>query len=236
MVGFQHKRTTAYHPQCNGLVERLHRQLKAAIVCHENQSWTEALPLVLLGLRSALKDDIHASPAELVYGETIRLPGDFFHESAPETIDLTDFITRLRKVMYEIKPVPATRHCDKKVFIHKDLTTASHVFLRDDTVRGALKPAYSGPHEVLERKGKIYKIIVKGKEQTVSVDRLKPAYVLNTPESPPETVEPMKRAEKVPEKEKEKEESNGRYKDNTNTTYRTRSGRQVRFPNYYRPS
>ncbi|XP_060809959.1 uncharacterized protein K02A2.6-like [Amyelois transitella] len=33
-IGFDHRKTRAYHPQCNGLVERFHRQLKAAITCH----------------------------------------------------------------------------------------------------------------------------------------------------------------------------------------------------------
>ncbi|GBP03193.1 hypothetical protein EVAR_89302_1 [Eumeta japonica] len=68
VAGFHHRRTTAYHPACNGLVERFHRQLKAAITCHANEHWTECLPLVLLGVRSAYKDDLKASCAELVYG------------------------------------------------------------------------------------------------------------------------------------------------------------------------
>lgn len=55
IVGFKHRRTTAYHPTCNGLVERFHRQLKAAITCHADSNWTESLPLVLLGIRSSFK-------------------------------------------------------------------------------------------------------------------------------------------------------------------------------------
>jgi cleavage and polyadenylation specificity factor subunit 1 len=41
-------RTTAWHPASNGLVERLNRRLKAALMCHAGEHWTEALPLVLL--------------------------------------------------------------------------------------------------------------------------------------------------------------------------------------------
>lgn len=121
MVGFQHKRTRSYHPQCNGVLERMHRQLKAAMTCHEGQSWIEALPLVLLGMRSAHKDDLKASSAELLYGETLRLPGEFFDKTDSISTDLTDFGTRLRKNMSEIRPVPATRHCNKNIFIYKDL-------------------------------------------------------------------------------------------------------------------
>lgn len=38
ITGFEHKRTVAYHPACNAMVERFHRQLKAAIMCHENSA------------------------------------------------------------------------------------------------------------------------------------------------------------------------------------------------------
>ena len=38
----------------------------------------DELLLVLLGLRSAPKEDLGCSPSELVYGTTIRLPGEFF--------------------------------------------------------------------------------------------------------------------------------------------------------------
>jgi cleavage and polyadenylation specificity factor subunit 1 len=66
LCGIQLSRTTAYHPAANGLMERFHRTLKAAIMCHADQQWTEALPLVLLGIRTAFKKDLQASVAELV--------------------------------------------------------------------------------------------------------------------------------------------------------------------------
>jgi cleavage and polyadenylation specificity factor subunit 1 len=34
MCGIELSRTTAHHPEANGLVERFHRTLKAAIICH----------------------------------------------------------------------------------------------------------------------------------------------------------------------------------------------------------
>jgi hypothetical protein len=38
-------------------------------MCHTDRHWTEALPLVLLGIRSSFKADLHTSSAELVYGD-----------------------------------------------------------------------------------------------------------------------------------------------------------------------
>jgi transposase InsO family protein len=60
LCGIQLSRTTAYHPAANGLVERFHRTLKSAIMCHDNQQWTEVLPLVLLGIRTSLKEDLRS--------------------------------------------------------------------------------------------------------------------------------------------------------------------------------
>jgi len=68
LIGSQRTRTTAYHPQANGMIERWHRSLKAAIMCHGTKDWTNVLPMVLLGLRNSFKDDIKAFAAEMVYG------------------------------------------------------------------------------------------------------------------------------------------------------------------------
>jgi cleavage and polyadenylation specificity factor subunit 1 len=62
MCGTQLSRTTAHHPAANGLVESFHRTLKAAIMCHAVQQWTEALPLVLLGIHTSYTADLQASP------------------------------------------------------------------------------------------------------------------------------------------------------------------------------
>lgn len=55
LYGVAHLRTTTYHPAANGMIERLHRQLKVAIKCRESDQWTKVLPTVLLGSRAAEK-------------------------------------------------------------------------------------------------------------------------------------------------------------------------------------
>ena len=76
--GIIRNRTTSYHPQSNGMVERFHRQLKAAFMAHESPNpWTITLPSVLLGVHSAVKKRLGRSAAEVIYGTTLRLPGEF---------------------------------------------------------------------------------------------------------------------------------------------------------------
>jgi len=142
ITGSSLTRTTAWHPASNGMIERLHCQLKAALMCHADKHWAEALPLVLLGIRSAWKDDLKAPSAELVYGSPLRLPGDFFAPS-PAACTVTDFASRLRVHIGKLRPVPASRHAAPSAFIFKDLATASYVFLRHGPLREPSKPRMS---------------------------------------------------------------------------------------------
>jgi len=72
----KHLRTTAYHPMSNGMVERFHWQLEAAIKAHlQPEHWTNALSIIFLGIHTSLKEDIGCSVAELVYGTNLCLPG-----------------------------------------------------------------------------------------------------------------------------------------------------------------
>ncbi|XP_071449484.1 uncharacterized protein [Hetaerina americana] len=129
LTGSRHLRTTAYHPAANGMVERFHRQLKAAIMCHQSDGWPDVLPVVLLGIRAAWKADIGASPAEMVYGQPLRLPGEFFVPSERPADDDLNFAAQLRQHFSTIRPVPASRHGKKSVFLHQDLSSSSHVFI-----------------------------------------------------------------------------------------------------------
>ena len=73
---------------------------------------------------------------------------------------------------------PTTPNPGNTACIPKNLQDSTHVFLRQDTIRRALEPPYSGPHKVLARNNKTLKIVVRGREITVSADRVKPAYLL----------------------------------------------------------
>ena len=54
--------TTAYHPIANVLVECFHRQLKVALNYQSiPERWTNLLPMMWSGVRTALKNDLHCS-------------------------------------------------------------------------------------------------------------------------------------------------------------------------------
>jgi len=177
-LGTQRIRTTAYHPAANGMVERFHRQLKAALMCQSNPTdWYDNLPIVLLGLRAAIKDELAACPFELVFGTAPRLPGQFVqHDNVENTATPSDLINRIRSFLNRHLPIPPRQH-NRASAVAPDLLTSSHVFIRHDAVRRPLKRPYDGPFRVLQRNAKHFKIDRDGKTDTVCIDRLKPAYM-----------------------------------------------------------
>ena len=128
LLGATKQRTTAYHPQANGMVERLHRQLKAALKCHASSaSWMDALPLVLLGVRTALKEDFNCTTAELVYGTTLRLPGEFFDPTtAPSTPDPASYASQLKATMQALRAPPVRGNQSHKIFYSNRPCTMGH--------------------------------------------------------------------------------------------------------------
>lgn len=185
MCGIKLARTTAYHPACNGMIERMHRTLKAAIMTHGGKDWTSSLPIVLLGLRAAWKEDLQCSSAELVFGEQLRIPGEFFTSSSTE-VEYPDFVSHLRQKISQLRPSPASHHGQHKVFVHKDLLTTTHVFLRQDLLRGSLEPPYAGPYKVMSRTPKTIDIKIGDKTVKVSIDRVKPAFISQKDDEKPQ--------------------------------------------------
>lgn len=219
LCGVHVRHTTAYHPAANGMVERLHRTLKASIMAHDEKSWTDILPVVLLGLRTAWKADLRCSAAEMVYGEPLRIPGEFFKSNThPHNNPLqpSDFVSRLREQITHFRPQPASHHSSKTVFVHEDLKTAQYVFIRKDALRRSLEKPYTGPHKVLTRTMKTVTVESNRGPLTISIDRVKPAFMLSDQHDKNlhRAVDPLPAA------------------NQQKPVKTTRSGRVVKFPNY----
>ncbi|GBL79713.1 Transposon Ty3-I Gag-Pol polyprotein [Araneus ventricosus] len=191
ICGIKLQHTTAYHPACNGKVERLHRTLKTALKAHNNLSWIDTLPTVLLGLRTAIQEDNNHSIAQIVCGESLRLPGEFFSEPSIRTAS-EGFANNLQKQMETVGPRTTRRNSSRRIFVNKDLENCSHVFQRIDRVKKQLESPYEGPFPVIERQDKYFTINIKGKNVNVSLDRLKPAYILAEDNSKATTTDHIK--------------------------------------------
>ena len=183
LAGFKPARTTAYHPQANGMVERFHRVLKDSLRAQQITSWVDALPLTMLSLRSAPREALGASSAEFVFGQPLTLPGDFrspAEGASSASKPSVTFLSDLRDTLAAKPPPPPQHHSTPPATpaLLDRLQRCEWVFLRDDTIKGCLKPKTTGPYRVLKRGPKFFKLDITGKHDNVSIDRLQPAAAL----------------------------------------------------------
>ena len=181
VLGVSQKTTTSYHPQANGMVERFHRSLKAALKARLNgPCWMDELPIVLLGIRSTWKEDLDAAPALLTYGTNVRVPGDFLPSPCMDKMVPTNtFVQDLQANLRKLAPPAPVHHGSPSSYIPRHLHSAKHVYVRHDAHRGPLVRPYDGPFPVLTRSDKYFDILKNGKTVRVSIDRLKPAHSLS---------------------------------------------------------
>lgn len=175
LLGAKRIRTTAYHPQANGMVERFHRTLKASLRASGNSAnWSRELPFTLLGLRTSFNEDLQASPAEMVYGQTLCVPGELSTES-PSNVEPSEFARDLSNRMKSIRPTdPRPASC--KVHVPRTLEHCEKVFVRVDRVRVGFEEPYEGPFLVIRRLRKSFIVDRSGTHANISIDRLKPAF------------------------------------------------------------
>ncbi|XP_058790124.1 uncharacterized protein LOC131663637 [Phymastichus coffea] len=107
-IGCERIRTTAWHPKANGMIERWHRTMKAAIMYHNDENWHAVLPTVLLGLRIHVCEETGVSRAEYVYGTVLCVPGEFFLEGEFMP-DPQIFLEEFREHMRKVRPIPVTQ-------------------------------------------------------------------------------------------------------------------------------
>lgn len=95
----------AYHAESQGALERFHQTLKSMLrkYCMETgKEWDEGVPLLLFAIREAVQESLGFSPAELVFGHTVRGPLKMLKEnllsveSSPK-MNVLDYVSKFRE-------------------------------------------------------------------------------------------------------------------------------------------
>jgi hypothetical protein len=139
----------------------------------EEPAWTGRLilPWALLGLQAAPKEVSGLSSAEAVFGQPLVLPGELVpgEEAGP-----AEFSTSLASSTPPLTSQPRTY--PEAVAGPPDwrLQLASMVYIRRGGSGPPLAPAYAGPYKVVRPGHKYFVVEVGGRQESVSVDRLKP--------------------------------------------------------------
>jgi transposase InsO family protein len=162
-LGVEHITTTAYHPQINGMVERRHRQLKDSLRARlADSEWPLHLPWVLLALRAAPKEHSNISSAELVFGCSPALPGEFLHGDE-KAVGI--FLERLKAPL----PLPTRKmsYAEAACMPSKALMSSTYVYVRRGGTIPPLAQLYAGPFLVKEKTRKYFVVEMGDRLETV---------------------------------------------------------------------
>ena len=99
LTGFKHKITSAYHPQSNGLDERLNQTLKSKLqqlVNEHMDDWDELIDNILFAYRSSRQDSTKCTPFLLMQGREARLPIQLTQTTSE--LDEDDFEAKVKRM------------------------------------------------------------------------------------------------------------------------------------------
>ena len=77
LLDIRQVRSSAYHPESQGALERFHQHLKSMLRCfclEREKDWDQCVPFVLFAARDAKQESLGFSPFELIYGHTPKGP------------------------------------------------------------------------------------------------------------------------------------------------------------------
>ena len=179
-LGVCHKTTTAYNPQAQGAIERVHRSMKTAFRALEDPSaWASQLPFITLAINNLPCDNNFFTAHQMTFGQAANLPGSVFplqtgteegNTSMSATLAFFECMRHHRKTA---RPLP-----DISPHIDKDLFTCKSVWIRNNAKKSSLEPQYTGPYLVLDRREKYFTVLTDNGAVSVCIDRLKTSYEL----------------------------------------------------------
>ena len=100
LLGIQKSRTTPYHPQCDGMVERFNRTLLSMLATHCKSNpwdWEKHLQKVCFAYNSSIHTSTGFSPFYLMHGRQPVLPVDIQYGTTQshQSTSLTEYAAKL---------------------------------------------------------------------------------------------------------------------------------------------
>ena len=100
-------------------------------------AWVYELPWILLRIRTAPKEDLGTSSAELVFGSPLTAPGDFI-PCFDRNNRVAEHLQQFRDIVKDFAPIPTSAHCTPQVAVPNNLGKSKFVFVRVDKHHGPL--------------------------------------------------------------------------------------------------
>ena len=197
LLGIHRTRTSAYHPEGNGQVERMNRTIEgmlAKMIANDQHNWDLYLPKALLAYCTSIHDVTGFTPYRLVFGQSPQLPIDVMtgHVDSNKSQSYPQFVKQthgyLKNAYTMVRQRLVQQHlCRKR--LHDKAGTAEELYIGDvvwlytPVVKCGNTRKFSsfwkGPYTIVDKPGPVnYKLQLLGGTQTVMVHRncIKPCY------------------------------------------------------------
>ena len=223
-------RTSAYHPQSDGLVERFNRtllNLLSTAVGDAERDWDVHLPLLMFAYRTSVHETNGVTPFEMMFGREVVLPEHLMFnlpvsiEQVPqESVEYVDHLRKRFQLVYQYVRQHAQKGMQRQKtgYDQKENTPCvfqrgDHVWLYTPAVPRGKSPKFhrpwQGPYEILRKKGEvtydIRRLAHPRKRLIVHYNRLKP-FLQATPHGEQESREEDEMATPRDEQESDEEE------------------------------
>ena len=200
-LGIKQYKSSAYHPESQGALERFHQTLKNMIrsYCFDTErNWDEGVHLLLFAVRESVQESLGFSPFELVFGHTVRGPLRLLKEKLLEpdapSLNLlqyvTDMKTRLQKVrdlakdnLKDTQNSMAARYNQKAV--DRSFIPGDQVLVLLPVTGKPLEAQFHGPYTIAKKESDLNYIIRtpdrRKKTQLCHINMLKPYHDRGNP-------------------------------------------------------
>ena len=166
-LGIKQYKSSAYHPESQGALERFHQTLKTMIkmYCTENsKDWDEGVHLLLFAVRESVQESLGFSPFELVFGHAVRGPllllKEKWLDEDPEKISVLKYVATFKDRLFRAGQIAKRnlQESQSKMKVWYDRKAKSRCFEPGDSVLvlfpvvgNPLQAKYSGPYKVVKK-------------------------------------------------------------------------------------
>lgn len=184
----RHIKTTSFHPQSNGSLERTHGTVKDLLrtsIGENTNDWDDHLKLISMAYNTSIHATTGYSPFELTFGRPANMPSSIsltptlnqqelfklWKQRHDDYLKYARITTQTNKNRYKADQ-------DRKIRIQSLYNTGDMVLLHDDHRRNKLSPEWTGPYPIIETNKPNYLIKINpNKNLLVHGNRLKPYHL-----------------------------------------------------------
>ena len=195
----KHVKSTPYHPQTNGALERSHLTLKEYLkhYINENQNnWDEFIPFAMYSYNSHVHSSTGYSPYELLFGKKPFIPNSLIKKPKPRSLvkepfsrNYNDYINDLKGKIQISQKLARENLIDNKEkskqYYDTKINTCKYkigdlVYIKNNLckvgVNKKLSANFKGPYEIKKINGNNVQLKIRNKLVTYHVNNTKPCY------------------------------------------------------------